>query len=121
MEKDTYRDNLIVKLTLEFALDIIKFCDIIEATRKYDMARQLFKSGTSIGANVRESQGAESKADFIHKLKIAYKEAEETDYWLTLCKLSPGYPNADELLLKLESILKVLGKIISSSKNSTSV
>lgn len=56
------------------------------------MANQLFKSGTSIGANVKEAQGAENKADFKHKCKIAYKEAEETEYWLDLCKFSNNYP-----------------------------
>lgn len=47
---------------------------------------QLLKSGTSIGANVREAQSCESRADFIHKLKIAHKEAEETEYWFMLCQ-----------------------------------
>ncbi len=74
------------------------------------------KSGTSIGANVREAQNAESKADFIHKLKISAKEADETEYWLTLCKLSKNYPYNEGLLEDLESIIKVLSKIISSSK-----
>jgi len=75
-------------------------------------------SGTSIGANVREAQNAESKADFIHKLKISAKEADETEYWLTLCKLSENYPLSEELLIDLNSIIKVLSKIISSTKNS---
>ena len=56
------------------------------------------KSGTSIGANVREAQNAESKADFIHISKIAAKGADETVYWLILCKNSDGYENCDELL-----------------------
>lgn len=80
------------------------------------MANQLFRCGTSIGANVREAQGAESKVDFIHKCKIAYKEAEETEYWLLLCQFSPSYPFNEELLLTIENIKKVLGKIISTSK-----
>ena len=63
------RDNLIVKLTLEFAMDIISYCEVLEEQRKYVMAKQLLKAGTSIGANVREAQNAESKADFIHKMK----------------------------------------------------
>src|SRR5687768_12345507 len=111
------RDNLIVQLTFQFALDIIEFTERLEVIKKYNLANQLFKSGTSIGANVREAQGAESKIDFIHKLKIAYKEAEETDYWLTLCSSSKNYPNPDKLSEDVVSILKVLGKIISSSKN----
>ena len=73
------KDNLIVNLSMEFALDIIGYVEQLEANKKYVIARQLLKSGTSIGANVREAQNAESKADFIHKIKIAAKEAEETE------------------------------------------
>ena len=75
------KDNLIVNLSLAFALDIIDFSDLLENQRKFVIANQLLKSGTSIGANVHEAQNAESKADFIHKIKIAAKEADETDYW----------------------------------------
>ncbi len=113
---DNKKDNLIVQLTSQFALDIIIFTEKLETLRKYSLAKQLFKSGTSIGANVREAQGAESKADFIHKLKIAYKESEETSYWLELCLASENYPNPDKLLDDILSILKVLGKIIATSK-----
>jgi four helix bundle protein len=60
------KENLIVKLSLEFALDIIKYSEILENNKKYVIAKQLLRSGTSIGANVREAQNAESKADFIH-------------------------------------------------------
>ena len=108
--------NLIVDLTFEFALKIIKYVELLERNRKYVIARQLLRSGTSIGANVREDQNAESKADFIHKFKIAAKEADETEYWLLLCKGSDGYDNCDELLQHCTSIIKVLSKIIASSK-----
>ena len=63
------KKNVIVDLTLQFSLKIISFCEELETNRKYIIARKLLKSGTSIGANVREAQNAESKADFIHKLK----------------------------------------------------
>ncbi len=76
------KKNLIVDLILEFSLKIIPYCELLEEKRKFVIARQLLKSGTSIGANVREAQNAESKVDFIHKLKIAAKEADETEYWL---------------------------------------
>lgn len=79
------------------------------------MANQLFKSGTSIGANLREAQGAESKADFKHKCKIAYKEAEETEYWLLLCKYAESYPFEQDMLDDVQSIMRILGKIISST------
>ncbi len=111
------KKNLIVDLTLDFSLKIVAYCEILEEKRKYVIARQLLKSGTSIGANVREAQNAESKKDFIHKLKIAAKEADETEYWLTLCKLSDNYPFDKTLLSDVSSIIKVLSKIISSSKN----
>ncbi len=111
------KENLIVELTFEFALTIIAFCEELERKRKYNVANQLFRSGTSIGANTWESQNAESKADFIHKLKIASKEADETKYWLLLCDRSENYPDTKQYLTELESIIKVLSKIISSSKN----
>jgi len=97
-------------------LDIIAFCELLEENRKYIIAKQLLKSGTSFGANVRESQNAESKADFVHKLKIAAKEADETEYWLLLCKHSHNYPTNEKLIEKNLHIIKVLSKIISSSK-----
>jgi len=110
------RDNLIVKLSLEFALDIIDFSELLEETKKFVIAKQLLKSGTSIGANIREAQNAESKADFIHKMKIAIKEADETEYWLTLCEMSKNYPKNEQLKIKLQSIINILSKIINSSK-----
>jgi four helix bundle protein len=110
-------DNLILKLSFEFALKVLSYTEELEACRRYNMANQLFKSGTSIGANVNEAQSAESKNDFIHKMKIADKEANETWYWLMLCNSVKSYPNCSELLEEIESILKVLGKIISTSKS----
>ncbi len=113
--------NPIVSLSFSFALAIIEFCDLLEEKRKYMLANQLLRSGTSIGANIKEAQGAESKNDFIHKMKIAYKEAQETSYWLNLCAASKSYPNPNELSAMLEALLKILGKIISTSKKSLHV
>lgn len=110
--------NEILELSLEFAVEIIAFTELLEESRKYVIARQLLKSGTSIGANIREAQSAESKADFIHKLKISAKEAEETVYWLLLCERSKNYSNPEGLSTKLNSLQKLLGKIISTSKKS---
>ena len=111
------KDNLIVQLSFQFAIEIISFAELLEDRRRYNMANQLFKSGTSIGANVREAQGSESRADFIHKMKIAYKEAEETRYWLELCVQAENYPSPTQLLEDVVVILKVLGKIITTSKS----
>ncbi len=89
------KDNVIIKLTFKFALDVVEYCESLQEGKKFIIANQLLKSGTSIGANIREAQNAESKSDFIHKFKIAAKEIEETIYWLQLCKYSQNYPNAD--------------------------
>ena len=99
--------NLIVELTFVFALAIIKYAEQLEQKRKFVLATQLLKSGTSIGANVREVQNAESKADFI----------DEVEYWLLLCDRSEGYPECKDLLVSCASIIKVLSKIIASSKS----
>ena len=68
-----------------------------------------------------EAQNAESKADFIHKMKIAAKEAEETQYWLMLCDYAKHYPDCKPLVNKLEEIHKVLGKILSTSKRKNAI
>ncbi|HZH71174.1 MAG TPA: four helix bundle protein [Mariniphaga sp.] len=109
--------NEILELSFEFALQIIVYCELLEEKRKYIIARQLLKSGTSIGANVREAQNAESKLDFIHKLKIAAKEAEETEYWLLLCEKSTNYPSTGDLITSIISIKKLFNSIISTTKN----
>ncbi len=110
------KDNPILKVTFEFSIEILKLTDELQEKRKYTIANQLSRSGTSIGANVYEAQGAESRADFIHKFKIAAKEAEESKYWLMICT-EMGYLQDNKLLNDLEVICKILGKIISSSKN----
>ncbi len=83
------------------------------------MASQIFRSGTSIGANIREAQNAESKADFIHKFKIAAKEADELKYWFELCSISEHYPEPPpDLQNNLKAITLIISKIISTSKKS---
>ncbi len=109
--------NLIVELTFDFALKIIRYAELLEKQKKFVLATQLLKSGMSIGANVREAQNAESKEDFIHKMKIAAKEADESEYWLMLCDKAGNYPDCKELLTDCFSIIRILSKIIASSKN----
>lgn len=121
MKKEMIESNPILNLTFNFSLSIIDYCDKLDSTRKYTVSRQLLKSGTSIGANAMEAQNAESKADFIHKIKIAAKEADETQYWLLLCSISNKYPECDSLLLTIESIQKVLNKILGTTKKKNPV
>jgi four helix bundle protein len=75
------KQNIILVKTYDFALRIIKLhTHLCDSSRNFDIANQVLKSGTSIGANIEEAIGAESRKDFIHKLSIAYKEARETKY-----------------------------------------
>ncbi|MCB0507561.1 MAG: four helix bundle protein [Bacteroidetes bacterium] len=115
----TNKENIIIDITFNFSIDIINYCKKLEENRQYNIGNQLFRCGTSIGVNVREAQNTESKIDFIHKLKIAAKEADETEYWLQICNQLKDYPNTTDLLVKIESIQKILSKIISSSKQSS--
>jgi four helix bundle protein len=73
MRKETFDKNPVLKLSFDFALMLIEYCELLEQNRKFIVARQLLRSGTSIGANAMEAQNAESKADFIHKMRIAAK------------------------------------------------
>lgn len=113
---NAHRENIILKKTVDFSLAIIEYVELLENNRKYVIANQVLKSGTSIGANVHEAQNAESKIDFIHKFKIAAKEVEETKYWLLLCKKAINYPDTGLLNDKLFEIEKIITKIISTSK-----
>lgn len=114
-----YKDNLILRLTFEFAVDIVLYSEGLEKLKKFVISKQILRSGTSIGANVKEAQNAESKKDFIHKLKIALKEADELEYWLFICNEIDSYTNSDDLIEKLSTIRKVLNSIVASSKNKT--
>jgi four helix bundle protein len=108
--------NVILEKSFEFALALITYCEELENAKKYVISKQLLKAGTSIGANIRESQSCESRADFIHKLKIAAKEAAETEFWLLLCQYSKTYPKNEILISTLKEIQKLLSSIISTSK-----
>jgi four helix bundle protein len=111
------KENIIIEKSFKFALKIVLYCETLEENKKFVISRQLLRSGTSIGANVREAQNAESKADFIHKMKLAAKEADETEYWLLICQHSSSYPFDVNLLTDLKEIIKILSKILSSAKS----
>ena len=119
-EQPAYKNNLILKLTFEFAVEIVTFTEDLTKERKFVIGNQLLKSGTSIGANVKESQNAESKKDFIHKLKIALKEVDETEYWLFICNEIESYPSTESLIIKLSEISKILTKIVSTTSKKLS-
>ena len=120
MQKELIEKNPILKHSIEFSLMAIEYCEILDSKKKYIISRQLLRSATSIGANSMEAQNAESKADFIHKMKIAAKEADEVQYWLTLCANAKDYDNCNHLNLKLAEIQKILNAILGTAKRKTS-
>ncbi len=116
--KEQNTPNPILDKSFEFAVGIIEFCRTLKSHHHYSIQDQLIRSGTAIGALVKEAQSPESRKDFIHKLKIAMKEAEETEYWLELCRISPHLPNPDKNLLNsLIEIQKILSRIIISARS----
>jgi len=116
MKNEVFENNPIVKLSFDFALLVVDYCQKLDEEKRYAISKQLLRCGTSIGANVMKAQNAESKADFVHKMKIAGKETDETYYWLRLCSYSQSYPDCSMLLEKHEEVSKVLTKIISTAK-----
>lgn len=113
------RENVIKNKSFEFALKIVNLHKyLVEDRKEYVLSKQLLRSGTSIGAMVRESEHAESKADFIHKLSIALKEANETEYWLELLYKSEyiDETNYTSHVSEIKEILKLLISIIKTSK-----
>jgi len=112
-------NNLIRDKSFAFAIRIIKAYQYLVAEKKeYTLSRQLLRSGTSIGANIEESIGGQSTADFLHKISISYKEARETVYWLKLL-LATNFlmqKEAESLITDAEQICKILAKIQISIK-----
>ncbi|MBP5713548.1 MAG: four helix bundle protein [Prevotella sp.] len=113
--------NILHDKTLNFAVRIVKLYKyLIKTQKEFDLPRQILRSGTSIGANSMESRSAQSTADFINKLQIALKEADETSYWLQLF-LKIDYINQeqfDSLDSELQEIIKILVSIIKKTKES---
>jgi len=112
-------DNFIADFTEDFGLRIVNLYKYLRKEKKeYIMSMQLYRSGTSIGANVAESKNAQSKADFISKLSIALKEAGESDYWLKLLLKSQTISVQEYESIKndLNIIIGTLIKIIKTTK-----
>ena len=112
MQENEKSKNVIIEKTLTFALEMVKLAEDLESKRKLVIGNQILRSGTSIGANIREAQNAQSAKDFLHKVKIAAKEAEETEYWLLICQHSENYPNVEQLMVSLLEIKRILTSII---------
>ena len=114
------KENIILEKSFDFAVRIVKLNKYLVSDKKeYILSKQIIRSGTSIGALVREAQHAESNADFVHKLSIALKEANETDYWLLLLNKTEYIEDKiyKSLYDDIQELLKLLVSIIKSSKN----
>ena len=110
-------DSPLLTKSKAFALEIIRFCNEIKhSQRESILTNQLVRSGTSIGANIREAFYAHSKADFIAKLQIALKECSESEYWLELL-IESGYYSDKSILGRCIEIKKMLISSINTSKN----
>lgn len=113
------RQSILAEKSFLFSVEVIELCRFLKETKKeYVLYRQLLRSGTSIGALIREAEFAQSKADFINKLSIALKEANETEYWMNLL-FSSEYlhkESHDSSLLLLTEIIKMLVASIKTSK-----
>ncbi len=110
------KQNLIVTKTFNFSKEIIKLYINLKKDKVFELASQLIRSATSIGANVEEAQAAQSRKDFVSKMSIAAKEARETRYWLRLLnETAITEAEVKHLLKEIEEIINILTKIIKTS------
>ena len=114
------QENTIQEKSLQFAVRIVKFCRYLRNEKhEYDLASQLLRCGTSIGANISESKNAQSRNDFINKLNIALKESDETEYWLKVLYRSDVIDERSFISMQKDcvEIIRLLTSIIRTSKD----
>lgn len=114
------KENVLSEKSLKFAVRIVKFYKFLrEEKKEFVLSKQVLRCGTSIGANVRESRNAQSDADFISKLNIALKEADETQYWLELLQLSEviSKESFESLNKDVDELISMLVSAIKTMKN----
>ncbi len=113
------QDNIVREKSFEFAISVVKLSKgLAEVRKEFIMSKQLLRSGTSVGAMVREAEHAESKNDFIHKLGIAQKEINEAIYWLELLRATDYLEETEfqEVHVKAVEVIKLITAIIKSAK-----
>ncbi len=113
------KENIVKNKSFTFALNVIKISRLLQQKKEFVLSKQLLRSGTSIGALVREAEHAESKADFIHKMSIAIKEVNETDYWIELLHKSNLLTNSKYASLHddVSELIRLLTSIIKTTKS----
>jgi len=113
------KDNVVQVKSYAFAVRIVKvYKHLCDNKKEFTLSKQLLRSGTSIGANIEEAIGGQSKKDFFAKLTISYKEARESKYWIRLLKDTDYLSNeeAESLLQDIEELLKIIGSIQKTMK-----
>ena len=113
------KENIIQQKSYAFAIKIVNlYKHIVETKKEFVLSKQLLRCGTSIGANVEEAIGGQTRKDFVAKLAIAYKEARETKYWLSLLKDTKYITSEEfsEIFNSCEEILKIIGSIQKTMK-----
>lgn len=113
------KDNVIQKKSFDFAVRIVNLAKHLDHNyNEYVLSKQILKSGTSIGANVEEALGGQSKKDFISKMSIAYKEARETSYWIRLLQATNYLSESEYESIYNDNteILKIITTILKTSK-----
>lgn len=113
------KENILKTKSFSFALKTIKLYQNLVEKKEFIMSKQLIRSATSVGANIREANNSQSKADFVHKLYISLKECDESQYWLELLMASNFIPKRtfDELMTNSEEIKKILKSSILTTKS----
>ncbi len=117
------KDNIIQTKSYNFAVRIVRlYKHLSQEKKEFVLSKQLLRSGTSIGANVEEAIGGQSRKDFFAKLTIAYKEARESHYWIRLLKDTNFLSDkeSESLLKDIEEILKIIGSIQKTIRNTKS-
>ncbi|TXI81306.1 MAG: four helix bundle protein [Flavobacteriales bacterium] len=110
-----YRDNLLLKETFELSVRTIRFVNQLGCERAW-LIDQFERSACSPGANSKEAQNAESLKDFVHKLKIALKEADEAEYWYYLIAATHDKGIDEDLIARIQRVMRILNKILGTSK-----
>ena len=113
------KTNIIAEKSIDFSIRLIKLYKIlIEEKKEYILSKQLLRSGTAIGALIREAEHAQSKADFLNKMNIALKEANETDYWILLLYRGEYITEKEYISIQNDcnELIKLLVKIVKTTK-----
>ena len=110
--------NPIVEKSFSFAIKIVSLSRSIRDRKEYELARQILRCGTSIGANIAEAQKAQSDRDFLAKMYIAYKEASETEYWIKLLHATKTISDNEyqDIVKDTDELLKILSSITKSTE-----